>query len=833
MTCTFDRIDNLLNQGTVTGVDYVYVDGNQTTLNVHFHMKEATPPATPGDILSGLTLEQIVIYPSQLDVSQGNIPITDMQWIESNTVLELTTVYPGGFANYNLYINDSRVDRKFNDVTFNFKANCESKLDCKPLEHECPEEDEVDFQVDYQARDFWSFRRALLDFASLRYPDWQDRLEADAGIMLVEMMSALGDEFSYYQDRIAREAFLETASQRRSLRHHARLVDYEIHDGMAASTWLDITVKVGQSGNIDAGSDVWAVADDGQSIYFEIGRGLADILNQEKFFVDAKINSLSPHTWDEDDICLATGATELYIDGWHKTDLSFNDVTADDLPCRWMLLQTTPVNPAIVERRWLVCVIDIQEEEDLLVDSPGADCDKFVTRLVWQQQQALPFEMDLTTLEVRGNMVPATAGRLDERLFVVGADIEDLIPALPADQQSTVTRTVERCGADGSIMHLFSLPSSDEIPLCWLGEAARNATPEVKVWEMQWDGSQWQDVPGGEWDWTRSFLGEYASQADDEHFTLEDGVWRRVVGYRRSGKEVVHIDYAGNRGTTIRFGDNQFGRVPDDKVFKVAYRLGNGRIGNVAADTLVQFNKGDKATPAEQLMWSIVSCVRNPLPAVNGTDPETAEEVKQLAPEAFRAVTYRAVREEDYREAAQRLDWVQRAGAQMRWTGSWMTTFVTPDPKGAVTLSEERHKALATQMDRFRQAGREAIVAEPRYADIDLKITVCVQPYTYPGQVQASVLKALVGKGKTPGFFSADHFTFGTPLRRSQLEAAIQQVPGVRAVGAIQIRRRGHFDWQLLTGPYQPVGDQQVLRLENDPDYPERGTLELIMEGGA
>ena len=67
-------------------------------------------------------------------------------------------------------------------------------------------------------------RRALLDFASLRYPAWDERNTADVGVMLVEAMAALGDEMAYYQDRVAREATLETATQRRSVRRHARLV---------------------------------------------------------------------------------------------------------------------------------------------------------------------------------------------------------------------------------------------------------------------------------------------------------------------------------------------------------------------------------------------------------------------------------------------------------------------------------------------------------------------------------------------------------------------------------------------------------------------------------
>ena len=54
-------------------------------------------------------------------------------------------------------------------------------------------------------------------------------------------MRASADEMSYYQDRVAREPHLRTASERRSLRPHARLVDYEPHDGLAAWTWLAST----------------------------------------------------------------------------------------------------------------------------------------------------------------------------------------------------------------------------------------------------------------------------------------------------------------------------------------------------------------------------------------------------------------------------------------------------------------------------------------------------------------------------------------------------------------------------------------------------------------
>ena len=140
---------------------------------------------------------------------------------------------PAGFG-YRLHIDDTRIDPFFNDVTFSFKAACPRDIDCAPPAHECAPEPAVDFPVDYLARDFWSLRGALLEFAAQRYPDWQDRLEADVGVMLAEVMSALGDERAFAQDRVAREATLETATQRRSVPRLSRPIHYVMPDGLGA-----------------------------------------------------------------------------------------------------------------------------------------------------------------------------------------------------------------------------------------------------------------------------------------------------------------------------------------------------------------------------------------------------------------------------------------------------------------------------------------------------------------------------------------------------------------------------------------------------------------------
>ena len=233
-----------------------------------------------------------------------------------------------------------------------------------------------------------------------------------------------------------------------------------------------------------------------------------------------------------------------------------------------------------------------------------------------------------------------------------------------------------------------------------------------------------------------------------------------------------------------------------------------------------------------------VVAVTNPFPSSGGVAAETPSELRQQAPEAFRAVTYRAVRPEDYAEAAERLPWVQRAGGVFRWTGSWLSAFVTPDPLDAFSLSTPHRRELEAWLDRFRQAGRETRVSDPVYADLDIEATVCVDASAYRDEVRRGIFDALFGalcpspNDPTP-FFSPDNFTFGEPLYRSALEAAIQRVPGVCAVERMMLRRRGWTPWAEWTSLTYSVASHEIVRVENDPRYPNRGSFRLVLTGGA
>ena len=857
-----DRLEVLLAQNDLTGIDFVLVHEDQVQIDVFF-LKQ--PSGLTNPIVAPQALDKVTIRaPGEPPVA---LTATWQQTPDGRDFLHIVTVAPGGFGPYWLRIDDARIDPLFNDVEFSFKAACPRDVDCAPPPHECPPEPRVDFPVDYLARDFFSLRGALLEFAAQRYPEWQDRLEADVGVMLAEVMSAVGDEFAYTQDRVARESALETATQRRSVRRLARLVDYELHDGHGARTWLDVTAAA--AGSLPAGTPVQAVPDalatvvsalvspvtpDGPNpdgaplpVTFEVGRGLADMDRPGgpvQFGIHPARNALTPHLWDASQACLPVGATELYLAGHHQADLPLDDAPSGRPPGRFVLLRTDPLDRSLPARRWIVRLIEVEDTTDPLVADPLTGNN--VTRIAWEDAQALPFELDQTSLTVRGNLVPATAGRTVVRRFSVGpSDFEALEPPVGGDPATfaPVPPAVERSGPNGSIAYLYSLLDPEREGLVWLGARKadpRTARPELRLAEAtlstppsppKWNGSQWDEHD--RWDWRRALLGVDSSQPEDRHFTLDDGVWTRVVGFRRGPGELVHRDYALGGGVTVRFGDGEFGAVPDPTsspgtVFEATYRLGNGSRGNVGPDSLVVF---DKAT-----LGALVNEITNPLPAAGGVDPEPLDDVRRFAPDAFRAVTFRAVRPEDYAEAAERLDWVQRAGASFRWTGSWLTAFTTPDPRGAAMLSPALRTELEEQLDRFRQAGRESHVLDPVYADIDLEIDVCIETSSYGGEVIPQVLTALLGKrGPAPrrGFFDPDNFTFGDALERSRLEAVIQSVPGVRAVEEMRIRRRGFFNWRPFDQLFYPVAADEVIRLQNDAEHPERGTLRVFPKGGA
>lgn len=286
---------------------------------------------------------------------------------------------------------------------------------------------------------------------------------------------------------------------------------------------------------------------------------------------------------------------------------------------------------------------------------------------------------------------------------------------------------------------------------------------------------------------------------------------------------VVEVDTDGT--ATLRFGDNVNGMRPDSGMsFVASYRIGNGTAGNVGADSLTMLAVADAR---------IQSC-RNPLPATGGTDPETNDQIRRRAPQAF-LTQERAVTMADYAAMAELNPQVDRAVSSLRWTGSWYTVFTAVEPVGGGPLTKALSQTLEANLERYRLAGQDLAMDSPQYVSLQIELQVCVDPDYFAGDVETALMRVL-GSGTLPGgatgFFYADNFTFGQTVYLSPIYAAARAVAGVVTVTAKTFQPQGPFTAQYLDSGEIPIGPLQVAQLANDPSLPDHGTLKLDMEGG-
>ena len=81
--------------------------------------------------------------------------------------------------------------------------------------------------IDYTNKDYASLRRAMLDLARMRLPEWTDHTPSDVGVVLTDMVAYVADVILYYQDRLASELFPGTATERASVLQLLRLIGAE------------------------------------------------------------------------------------------------------------------------------------------------------------------------------------------------------------------------------------------------------------------------------------------------------------------------------------------------------------------------------------------------------------------------------------------------------------------------------------------------------------------------------------------------------------------------------------------------------------------------------
>lgn len=274
----------------------------------------------------------------------------------------------------------------------------------------------------------------------------------------------------------------------------------------------------------------------------------------------------------------------------------------------------------------------------------------------------------------------------------------------------------------------------------------------------------------------------------------------------------------------LRFGDGRHGVRPTPGSRLAAhYRLGGGTAGNVGAEAINHLVvQSDCETPP-------AAVVRNPLPAVGGSEPEPVEQVRQLAPLDLRRTRLRAVTAEDYAALAGALPGVQRAAAELRWTGSVQEAHIAVDAYGTGAPSAELLASVAQALEPYRRIGHDLVVDAARLVPLDIALTVCAKPGHQHGQILAELYRVL-GSG-VRGFFHPDALTFGEPVRLSRLVAVAAAVPGVESVQVTRLRRLFEPDRGEREDGVLRLGPLEIATCDNDPDRPENGRLAISLGG--
>jgi len=859
------RRESVRQQEALSGLDYLEVGrlfetqlglDDQRYLRVYFLGK------APDD----LTKANVRIEGGRRirDIQVSSVEIHKARRVEFDDFMEVIVDKAGDFSTYTLRVVEkneqghwqphSRFDPRYDRIDFNFKIDCPNELDCK-AQVACPLEPAVEPDINYLAKDYASFRRLILDRLALTMPDWKERHIPDIGIALVEVLAYAGDHLSYYQDAVATEAYLDTARQRISVRRHARLVDYRMHEGCNARAWLCVEVANDLSGIM--ASDIYFITrlDSVQfaqgtliteqelrqlpASRYEVFEPIAD--KDIRFYKDH--NRIAFYTWGDQQCCIPKGATSATLLGeWVPPDESGQDsecppgkhaeppeITAStrerDSTVSSVKLRLRPGdvllfeevigpetgNPqdANLKHRHAVRLTDVSGDVDPLTGQP-------ITHISWSEEDALPFPLCLSVLGpppdckiiqdvsiACGNVILVDHGRtVDENL--------DDVPAGDSSEcckgEGVLAEAVSSAGRYNPALKLFPLTISEAVisdkPAAQsLEQDVHNAVPAIRLTSQDKNMQQLNWLPQ---------VDLLASQADDVHFVAE---------FDEDGR--AHL----------RFGNGELGRkLAAGMKFHAEYRIGNGVAGNVGAESIAHVVF--KNNPQDGIIN-----VRNPMPAQGGAEREPISEVKLFAPHAFRKELQRAVIADDYAAIVLRefKTKVQNAIARLRWNGSWYEVWVAVDPFGREEADQALLDEITCRLHRYRRMGHDLVVKSAHRVPLDIELAICVRSNYLRGHVKAELLNVFSNKRLTngkPGFFHPDQLTFGDDVYLSKIVAVAQSVQGIESVEVTRLRRFGEPANNEIETGLLPLGPFEIARLDNDPSFPENGKLTLDMRGG-
>lgn len=850
--CDQQRREAVAKHPTLMGIDFLEVESGQQQLRLHF------VPAASGVIKTtspgGITKEQVRIT--------GGERITSIQVIavvKDGDMLVVTVdddgVSANGVGDFSAYtlelINVPDLDPQLSATDFSFKVECPSEFDCQSA-CVCPPEPRSATDINYLAKDYASFRQLMLDRISTLVPQWQERNPVDMGVALVELLAYVGDHLSYQQDAVATEAYLGTARRRVSVRRHARLVDYFMHDGANARAWVQVQVSADDI-TLPTGTSLLTRVE-GQPLRLPPdSRALDEVLSTRPVVFetlhDARLfqthNELHFYTWGDAACCLPKGATRAVLldheNPAERLRLRVGDVLVFE---ERLGPRTGEPEDAAHDHRHAVRLTGVNPEASAVIlkgkeisRTPGPIVrdplnGRPLVEIEWADEDALPFPLCLSSVAdithggapignvsvAWGNIVLVDHGQsVTEAL--------DPVPSPDSRLQRVAAQSACRCDDEAAELQQQRLqtfprfrPRLHHRPLTQAASftISRTLEGEEQTLRVPFDPAASA---------TAAF--RWTTQQVLPSIRLDNGLWlprRDLLASDANGKEFV-VEVESDGTASIRFGNGQNGMRPASGTrFEARYRFGNGVAGNVGPEAIAHIVTVDPA----------VTGVRNPLAARGGCEPESMERVRQDAPSAFRRQE-RAVTDTDYAEVTERHPEVQQAAATFRWTGSWHTVFITIDRLGGLPVNEDFKSEIRRHLERYRMAGCDLEIDGPRFVSLDIELHVCVLPGYFRSSVKSALLEVFSKRDLQDGrrgVFHPDNFSFGEPVYLSRLIAAAHEVTGVEAVRVTKFERQGQPSDEALKAGLLNIGRLEIARLNNDPNFREHGVFSLNLGGG-
>jgi hypothetical protein len=720
----------------------------------------------------------------------GQVQTVAVSGNAADNFMELTIKPIGDYSVYTLQIDHANIDPLFSSIRFKFRPGC-FNADCSPDWRPAPPA-LTDPRIDYLNKDYDSYRHTMIAAMTERVPGWRATSEADLDQVLIDLLSAAADELSDFQDRTVQEGYISTARRRVSLARHARLMDYHIHQGNQAGTWIALELAPAQQGLIAAGVVTVrsGVTDQSPTAQTFVSRDPQD--------VDALLNRMGLYTWSDALPSLEKGATtadlKVAVGGQPAADTVTGLIRSGKI--RRLLIQEW-LNPSTgrpadrdKKKRQLLRLLEGNAGAATMQDPLTTE---FFVRVNWRPEDALLANYCFTVQctpkvenvsQFHGNLLEVFQGELRN------VEFDD-----PQGSLAPGAFAYERDEQHGALCHLPPDPLAyRDMPPG--GDTPPQSTLEVRV-QTTGGTETWEEKP--------DLIHSDDSDEQGKHF-------------------VVETDELGN--SVVRFGDGTNGkRLPDLARVVVRYQTALGPDGNVGADSITRIVSGPP-------LLNPASCW-NPFDVTNGRAPEPVEKIIRRAPEMFRFRQLRAVTMDDYVRRAEELPRVSRASASYGWTGSWRTVRIAIDPTGGLTLDDHLRRELASYLDAVRLIGEDLEIRPPVFVPLEIHVSLCVAPDYWPQDLRLIIEQEFSTGFTLDGrlaFFHPDAWTFGRALYASQIFGRLQTITGVEHILRITLKR-----WNDPTGASAeviPVRSNEIIRVNSDPDHMEEGFIDFDLRGG-